>query len=290
MTKRTIQRMTKHLAGLFIMMAVVFGSGWQAYALLVDVPPAERAALVALYNAAGGSSWTTKTNWNTGDPCLNSWYGITCNGSNVTQIMLGSNNLNGTIPATIGNLSQLSSFSVQGNFYLSGSIPRQLGNLSQLQVLQLGWCNLKGSIPQELSSLSQLRHLSLSHNSLVGSIPKWLGSLSQLDQLWLEGNSFTGAIPKELGSLSQLTILRLSNNMLCGMVPVALSNLYNLKDGEGLNINNNNLLTEVQPPLFNVFIVSKSNFFGGWQTTQNSKKCFSWPMYMPALSGIGTTP
>ena len=43
------------------------------------VSASEKTALTDLYAATGGASWTTKTNWGTGDPCTNSWYGITCN-------------------------------------------------------------------------------------------------------------------------------------------------------------------------------------------------------------------
>ena len=45
----------------------------------------EKAALVALYQATGGSGWTHQTGWSTptSDPCTSSWYGVTCSGSSV---------------------------------------------------------------------------------------------------------------------------------------------------------------------------------------------------------------
>jgi hypothetical protein len=44
------------------------------------VPPEQRAALVDLYTATAGASWTTSANWMTGDPCdgASRWVGITC--------------------------------------------------------------------------------------------------------------------------------------------------------------------------------------------------------------------
>lgn len=65
-----------------------------------DVPQAEARALIALYNATGGASWTNKTNWIT-DPTVDNWYGITVAGGHVTQINLSSNNLNGTWTAAM---------------------------------------------------------------------------------------------------------------------------------------------------------------------------------------------
>ena len=42
-------------------------------------PAASVSALVDLYNATGGGSrWVNRTSWLIGDPCINSWHGITC--------------------------------------------------------------------------------------------------------------------------------------------------------------------------------------------------------------------
>ena len=43
-------------------------------------------ALTDLYTATNGSGWTNKTNWLTGDPCLKSWFGVTCNAPTNTTI------------------------------------------------------------------------------------------------------------------------------------------------------------------------------------------------------------
>lgn len=40
----------------------------------------QRAALVELYQATGGSSWTISTGWGSGDPCDAAWSGVSCNG------------------------------------------------------------------------------------------------------------------------------------------------------------------------------------------------------------------
>ena len=35
-------------------------------------------ALTTLYNSTNGQRWFKKTNWLTGDPCNDSWFGVTC--------------------------------------------------------------------------------------------------------------------------------------------------------------------------------------------------------------------
>ena len=36
-------------------------------------------ALTDLYAATNGSGWTNNANWLTRDPCLDAWFGVTCN-------------------------------------------------------------------------------------------------------------------------------------------------------------------------------------------------------------------
>ena len=48
------------------------------------LPYLQREALIALYSSTAGSRWTFSAQWLTGDPCLNSWFGVTCGASNTS--------------------------------------------------------------------------------------------------------------------------------------------------------------------------------------------------------------
>ncbi len=52
------------------------------------VPPAEVAALGAIYNATKGDAWFQNSGWTSGtDPCAGQWFGVFCEGTNhVTQL------------------------------------------------------------------------------------------------------------------------------------------------------------------------------------------------------------
>ena len=54
---------------------------------IADVIPGDRAALVDLYNAAGGGGWTNAAGWNT-TVGVCTWFRVTCSfdGSRVTQL------------------------------------------------------------------------------------------------------------------------------------------------------------------------------------------------------------
>ena len=85
--------------------------------------PFEIDALTDLYAFTNGASWTTSTNWLTGTPCVDAWHGVTCNNpGKVLGLNIGSNNLDGGLPPAIGNLTNLTNLSLQGN-KLSGEVP-----------------------------------------------------------------------------------------------------------------------------------------------------------------------
>ncbi len=93
---------------------------------------------------------------------------------------------------------------------LSGSIPPELGNLSNLTTLYLSGNQLTGPIPPELGDLSNLTTACLHSNQLTGPIPPDLGSLSSLDTLYVYGNQLLGDVP-DLTALP-LTTLRFGIN------------------------------------------------------------------------------
>ncbi len=231
----------------------------------------DREALIAIYNALDGDNWTNNTNWNT-SASVSTWYGVTVTGDRVTQLYLSENNLGGTIPAEIGNLTELTELYLDHNQLsgsipselgdlihltrldlwvnqLSGSIPAELGNLTNLQNLGLNYNQLTGSIPAELGNLTNLQQLYLNQNQLSGSIPSELGNLTNLQKLYLEHNQLSGSIPSELGNLTNLTLLSLWDNQLTGIVPPELGNLTNLQN---LGFNYNQVTGPIPPELGNL--------------------------------------
>jgi hypothetical protein len=83
---------------------------------------------------------------------------------------LFTNGLNGTIPSSVGSLTELTSMIFEQN-NLKGTIPSSLASLTQLATLDLRQNNLKGTIPSSLASLTQLTYLDLHDNALTGLVP-----------------------------------------------------------------------------------------------------------------------
>ena len=191
-------------------------------------PADDRAALEALYDATNGANWSSNDNWKTDEP-LGQWFGVRINNSDgrVTRLDLSYNQLSGTIPAELGNLSSLTELELGGN-QLSGTIPVELGNLTRLTTLDLNYNQLSGTIPAELGNLTRLTTLRLDDNQLSGTIPVELGNLTSLTTLRLDDNQLSGTIPAELGNLTRLTWLELADNQLSGTIPAELGNLTRL--------------------------------------------------------------
>jgi len=194
---------------------------------VVDVPASECQALVAFYHSTGGQNWINNDYWlfsaQVGD-----WEGVTVENGHVTRLELGSNNLSGSLPPEIGNLTFLKRIYLSGNPNLGGSIPATIGQLSNLEELEIIYSSLSGTLPDSLFSLNNLKTLNLFRNQLSGTLPKDLQRLSNLIELNLTYNQFTGTIPREWGNLTNLEYLGLWGNQLSGSIPAELSNLKKL--------------------------------------------------------------
>ncbi|XP_073109761.1 uncharacterized protein [Elaeis guineensis] len=145
-----------------------------------------------------------------------------------TVLSLSYNQLAGTIPDEISNLSKLKILSVAGN-NITGVIPPWVGNLSHLSELSVGTNNLGGGIPEELSRLARLEVLGLEDNMLLGIIPASLYNLSSLQVLSAEANQLQGSLPSDIGiRLPDLRSIYLGSNKLGGPIPASLSNASRL--------------------------------------------------------------
>jgi len=215
-------------------------------------------ALVSFYNSTNGASWATT--WDLNQP-VDTWYGVSLNGNGcVEMLQLEYNNLSGSLPAEIGNLSSLANLYLSGN-QLTGALPENLKNLASLEYLAIGGNQLSGTLPAWIGDLSNLKEMLLYDNQFTGPIPDEIGNLAQLNYLNISYNQFTSipttidnltnlsglimaynsitALPTSMGNLTGLTSLVLTGHQL-GSLPSWISNLVNLNY---LDIGDNNLTT-----------------------------------------------
>ena len=146
--------------------------------------------------------------------------------------------LTGSIPPEIGNLTNLTLLYLRDN-QLSGSIPPEIGNLTNLTSLSLMINQLTGSIPPEIGNLTNLTGLGLYDNQLTGEIPSEIGNLTNLTSLILSGNQLTGGIPENICDLNidwnNSDYFWISNNQLCPPYPSCIEDYVGVQDTTNCN-------------------------------------------------------
>ncbi|GAB2268611.1 hypothetical protein Dimus_003566 [Dionaea muscipula] len=166
-----------------------------------------------------------------GDPCGDSWQGITCSGSDVTEIKLSGLGLTGSLGYQLSSLSSVTYFDVSNN-NIKGEIPYQLP--PDVVHLDLSSNGFTGNVPYSISQMTDLKYLNLGHNQLNGQLTDMFSQLRKLASLDLSYNTLTGNLPQSFRSLSSLGTLYLQNNQFTGPINV----LAKLKLDD-LNVANN---------------------------------------------------
>ncbi|XP_014518919.1 protein STRUBBELIG-RECEPTOR FAMILY 8 [Vigna radiata var. radiata] len=199
---------------------------------LANTDPTDVQALEVMYNALNGSTQLTGWRIGGGDPCGESWKGVTCEGSAVVSIELSGLGLDGTLGYLLSDLVSLRKLDLSDN-KIHDTIPYQLP--PNLTSLNLARNNLSGNLPYSFSAMVSLNYLNLSNNALSMAVGDVFANLSDLDILDLSFNNFSGDLPPSFGSLANLSSLFLQKNQLTG----SLSVLVGLPL-DTLNVANNN--------------------------------------------------
>ncbi|KAJ9703051.1 hypothetical protein PVL29_004707 [Vitis rotundifolia] len=161
--------------------------------------------------------------WSGPDPC--EWKHVVCSeDKRVTRIQVGRQGLQGTLPSSLGNLTELERLELQWN-NISGPLP-SLKGLSSLQVLMLS-NNQFTYIPDDFfSGLSSLQSVEIDNNPFSAwEIPQSLKNASALQNFSANSANITRNIPDFLGPVAfpGLVNLHLAFNALVGGLPSALS-------------------------------------------------------------------
>ncbi|XVF27953.1 hypothetical protein REPUB_Repub14bG0153500 [Reevesia pubescens] len=214
-------------------------------------------ALQVIYTSL--NSPTKLTNWKTngGDPCGESWKGVTCEGSAVVSVEISGLGLSGTMGYLLSNLMSLRTLDLSNN-NIHDTIPYQLP--PNLTSLNLAGNNFSGNLPYSISSMVTLTYLNVSHNSLSLSVGDIFANLANLGTLDLSFNNFSGDLPISFSLLSSLSTLYMQNNQLTGSLN-ALSGLPLTT----LNVAKNHFNGWIARELFSVptFIYDGNSFANG---------------------------
>ena len=88
--------------------------------------------------------------------------------TNIEELSLKGNNLNGEIPDWIGELDQLTLLDLGSNS-LNSTLPDSMGNLTKLWILILNSNNLSGNIPSSFRQIKDLEVMIIDDNNFKGN-------------------------------------------------------------------------------------------------------------------------
>ena len=242
----------------------------------------DRSILERLFEDTGGETWANANGWGEAEVALERWYGVETDLlGRVVSLDLGSNGLDGTLPADLGYLSRLRSLNLADNS-LQGRLPL---SLRRLELNSFQFANTELCVPTELEFQTWLDGSSATEGTDLSCAPlterevvtiffeetdgnawregeNWLsdaplndwhgvtvdqdGRVTSID---LASNRLSGSVPLELSRLTQLQSLNLSANGLLGSIPAELGNLTSLTS---INLSMNSLQGEIPVELANL--------------------------------------
>ncbi|XP_051135321.1 protein STRUBBELIG-RECEPTOR FAMILY 8-like [Andrographis paniculata] len=219
--------------------------------------PNDVQGLQVLYTSLNSPSQLTGWKSTGGDPCGESWKGVTCQGSSVVSIQISGLRLNGTMGYLLSNFASLKTLDLSDN-NIHDAIPFQLP--PNLTSLNIGSNNLSGGLPYSILNMGSLNYLNASRNAMSQSVGDMFANHSALATIDISFNNFSGDLPPSLASLTNLSTLLLQNNQLTGSLN-ALADL----PLEKLNVANNKFTGWIPPKLLSIpnFVYNGNAFSNG---------------------------
>ncbi|CAA7402403.1 unnamed protein product [Spirodela intermedia] len=136
----------------------------------------------------------------------------------VIGICLESNMMQGPLPRSLGNLTNLRRLTLDGT-EISGKIPGFIGNWTKLRRLDMQGTLMKGPFPPELSYCQRITELRVSDMKNTGGSFPPLEKMLNMQQLDLSFNNLIGEIPVNIENLKFLETMYLTSNKLTGSIP-----------------------------------------------------------------------
>ncbi|URD75776.1 Protein TOO MANY [Musa troglodytarum] len=168
--------------------------------------------------------------------------------TSLLSLHMQSNHLNGTIPSSMGRVSQLVDLFLSSNSLVGNITEAHFSNLTNLigftissnslnvilpndwhppfsvEFIGMSFCHLGAELPAWLQTQTQLTTLYLSRVGLSGNLPVWFSNFSRgLQSLNMSSNNLEGQL-----HLSPNFMLDLSNNSIVGPIPPSFAKATSL--------------------------------------------------------------
>lgn len=171
----------------------------------------QRYAILTMYFTNGGERWHDV------DPMMHEcdWFLVECTSQKVVELNMGNRlDMTGSLVSELGLLSLLR-IADFGRNRLEGTIPGTLYELTNLGKYESGDARCEMYV-SHLTLFTIVVTLRLSSNRLTSTISSSIGNLTKLRSLHLNDNFFNGTLPSSLGLLTGLTRIAVEGNFFTG--------------------------------------------------------------------------
>ena len=166
-------------------------TAFDGYELMVETRDAYLKHLEEIKEMVEGQKTTLKTIWDSllgnsdgqHGPYPDSWE--------------DENNLNSWEYVGVDREGWVTSLNIYGR-QMNGHIPAAIGELTHLNTLMLQGLGITDTVPEEIGSLTELERLWIQNNQLEGSLPSTIYNLPKMRSLGIANNYFNFAITKQM--------------------------------------------------------------------------------------------
>ncbi|CAL9116812.1 unnamed protein product [Musa acuminata var. zebrina] len=202
------------------------------------------------------------SNNNIGGELSNLFDGLsTCShGASLSSLILEGNNLSGTIPISMSQLSQLYKLDLSSNSLVGTIAEAHFSSLTSLSIFRIASNSLNVILPDDWLPPFNASIIDMSFCHLGGKFPDWIQTQQQLQILYLFGVGVSGSLPVWFSYFSKgLKYLNLSSNYLTGPLPYAPRFI--------LDLSNNSFVGPIPPGFaeatnLSLLILSHNHFNG----------------------------
>ena len=198
-------------------------------------------ALVDLYNDCGGADWVGYDTWLNGP--LSTWEGVTIDSAmqRVTHVHFRDMELTGTLPASLGNMDEMSGkIEFHDDLGMTGTLPSLVWNWTKVDRFQLKRSGITAIDTTGLSNMVNLTEYNTEANPIGGMIPGTIFTLPAMVKVYVHDCEYD-QVPPEILMASGLDRLYLNGNNLTDLPDLSS---VSWKSGAKVRVHNNALTFE----------------------------------------------
>ncbi|MEM6380300.1 MAG: hypothetical protein AAF705_19075, partial [Bacteroidota bacterium] len=170
-------------------------------------------ALVDLYNNCGGANWSGFDTWLNGP--ISTWEGVTVDTGmqRVTHVAFKSMDLTGTLPASLGNMTEMSGkIELHDDHGMTGELPAIIWKWTKVERFQLKRSGITSIDLTGIENMVNLTEYNTEKNAISGEAPAAIFALPAIEKVYLHDCNYDAVPAGVLAAAGKLDRLYFNGN------------------------------------------------------------------------------